>query len=423
MTRCGSCAGGAGGSGSGASGICTCFAEDSCGTTLFLRLDGISGTYTSTPDSVGVSVTSSIDLRAKIAPDSWSGGPLVGQTLISKGNGGIPETSYHFYISTTGALVLSLSANGTSNSASTSTAVTGFAPGSIHWVRATWNNTTDVVQFFTSESGATWTQLGLNGAISLAGIFDSTVPVDIGGRTGVDPGAFDMFTGNIYYIEIRNGIDGAVVASPDFTQTPWEAGDAAPTSNPDSNGNIWTLHGNAIINEGPSGSCVNVVGNGTTSHPFQFHPSQIPDPRPFGFIQQTTQQSNVGVDYLVPFDLNETGIEGGMTNLTLQPTRLTAPYDGVYLVGAFVCAGVDAQDSFSASIRKNDDAVTPEIDLTLEVPDNAVNRPYSIMTLISMVAGDYINLHVTGSATMDLIVTNEGIITRPTLWAQWVGEL
>lgn len=189
---------------------------------------------------------------------------------------------------------------------------------------------------------------------------------------------------------------------------------------------VCTCHVAEGCYEAASGYCVIAEGNGSTSHPFQFHSDQFPNPRPFGFIQQTVQQSNFGASFIVPFNLQPFGIEGGMTNLTTQPTRLTAPADGVYLVGAFANISADATDPLAVLVLKNGVAATTDagVGVRVDVPQDTVSRPTSLITLISMVVGDYIQLHLEGSATMDLVVTDDlPFKCKPTLWASWLGEL
>ncbi|HYH49645.1 MAG TPA: hypothetical protein VEG38_08860, partial [Acidimicrobiia bacterium] len=117
-----------------------------------------------------------------------------------------------------------------------------FANGEVHWVRAVLDVNNEAsgndVFFYTSEDGETWTQLG--NTVTTAGvtsIFDSTSAVEIGSRFGGTVGAL---AGSVYYVEIRNGIDGTVVNSFDAsTVTPAGPRDPATVTA----GGPWTING------------------------------------------------------------------------------------------------------------------------------------------------------------------------------------
>jgi hypothetical protein len=169
--------------------------------------------YASTPDSVAASITSDIDLRVQVAMTDWTPGENKG--FISKwGAGG--SRSYRFWLDTTGKLNLSLSQDGTNTVAgAVSSVATGITDGSAKWVRATWVNSTNAVQFFTSDDGTAWTQLGTDQSISATGIFDSADVVGLGTLTSI--AATPFLAGNLYKAEIRSGVGGTLVLSFDAT--------------------------------------------------------------------------------------------------------------------------------------------------------------------------------------------------------------
>lgn len=107
--------------------------------------------------------------------------------------------------------------------------------GGLLGVRATIRRSDGRVQFFTStDDGATWIQLG--GDIT---VFDT--PTATAG-----PLAVSEIPGTTRRAEVRDGIDGTIVASPDFSSTGdgWQIGDdnGTPARN-DAQGNPWTLEG------------------------------------------------------------------------------------------------------------------------------------------------------------------------------------
>lgn len=174
---------------------------------MALDLPGTAGNYASTPDTAGNSVTGDIDIRAKVTMDDWT--PTGSAALVAKALGAGDQRSYRFGVTATGLLSLNLSQAGTTETAAVSTVATGSTDGTTRWVRATWRNSDDQVQFFTSDDGSTWIQLGANASIAVTGIFDSTAGLEIGARNG---GATEPLAGLVHYAEVRNGINGPIVA-------------------------------------------------------------------------------------------------------------------------------------------------------------------------------------------------------------------
>lgn len=427
MTRCGSCGGG--GSGGGGGSTCTCFTTSNCEATeeFFVDLPGTSGNYISTPDSVANSVLGDIDIRIKVAMDDWT--PAVTQALVSKFDVPVGSDAYRLSILSTGLLDFGVSSTGSGITDAEQFNMPAFVDGSIHWIRVTLDvdngagNKRYIV--YTSSNGIIWNQVAAATTAGTTSIFDGTAPLQIG---SVDSGTDRLLAGNVYYAEVRNGIDGPVVArfDPDDSAVVPVPTTQVPSSFTSSTGEVWTINGAAWVwgvTEGSS--CVVAEGNGTLSHPFQFHSSDIPHPRPFGFIRQTVEQTNfdpAGASFIMPFNEDPTGINGGMVDLVAFPTRLTIPFDGVYMIGAFLAISADATDSFRARLRVNNGFTsnTP-INLRVEIPSATPTRLYSLMTLYSFIAGDYFELVLDGSTTMDAIVIDDGMVTKPTMWAQWVG--
>lgn len=206
-------------------------------TATVLDLPTSGAGYASTPDSVAVSITSDIDIRVKLAMADWT----AGQGFVAKwGSSG--QRSYRFYASGTspGSLQFEIAPSGASGVSDVSSVGHSFTAGSVHWVRATWTNADDVLKFFTSDDGSSWTQLGTNRSISASAIFDSSTAVLVGQQAS--SGGTNPLAGTIYYAEIRNGVDGTVVAKFDpSTVTP--AGTRNPSSFVASTGETWTING------------------------------------------------------------------------------------------------------------------------------------------------------------------------------------
>lgn len=206
---------------SGASGNVWSFFGTARAVAGYLNLDGASGSYASTPDSEALSITGDLDLRVLCSLDDWT--PAAQRTLLAKEQT-TTARSYRICVNVTdGKLLLVLSADGSVTTQATSSVAPAVADGAKLWVRATWRQSDGRVQFFTAPGtvdvpvAADFTQLGTNQTIAIASIFDSTSVVELGSRIA---GTADLWAGKFYKAEVRNGIDGTVVASPDFTINP-----------------------------------------------------------------------------------------------------------------------------------------------------------------------------------------------------------
>ena len=226
-----------------------------------LYLPGVSGAYCSTPDSADFNTTD-LDVRMLIEPHQWTdanglGANRVDQMVVTK-YAGSSDRSWYAYLTDDGRL---LNASwDTSN-----TLAGGSSPLGDYQVagaRPTWLAMTTDADNGSSLSVATtyvWPEVGTppadvttwdvldetTGPV-VGALQDSTAPVEIGAWQGGNI-SFDLtdsagFQGRVLAIEIRDAINGTIIANPDFrTATP---GDTTVT---DSTGKVWTLHGSATI--------------------------------------------------------------------------------------------------------------------------------------------------------------------------------
>ena len=195
----------------------------------YLLLGGIAGDYLSTPDSTALDITDSIDIRACIAPDDWT--PTSVQTITGKWEAS-GQFSYLFLLRTNGQLRFLGSNSGTATQAANSSVSTGFAGGSLHWVRVTCSPAANEAIFYTSEDGEVWAQLGTTQTIVLTLLNNSTSPLEIGAN---QLGTSDPFAGKIYTVQIYNGINGTLAAEFSGALTSAQTGEA------------YTLHGDAAL--------------------------------------------------------------------------------------------------------------------------------------------------------------------------------
>lgn len=201
-----------------------------------LYLAGNSNGYAGTSDAAALSITGDIDVRFHGALNNWTNG----QTFVSKRNGFSSAVSYHFEIGFGNTLSLRWSADGTTVIGPLSTQVLSIAAGATKHVRATLDVDNGsggyTLNYYTSDDGSTWTQLGatiIGGATT--SIFDGTQPLIVGSYA---QGASNRMAGKVYSVQVRDGIDGTLVANPRFDQQ---------NTNlfTDAQGNVWSTSGSS----------------------------------------------------------------------------------------------------------------------------------------------------------------------------------
>jgi hypothetical protein len=160
----------------------------------------------STADTPANSVTGDIDLQVKVGAESYT--PAVAGTLIAKYDTGSTR-SYLFRLMSNGTLRLTLSQDGSTGVFATSSVALNLLAGSIWWLRATWRQSDGKVQFFTSDNGITWTQLGSDQTIAIASIADTTSPLRIGSYSTAGT---EQFVGRFYQAKIKRGTNGIVAS-------------------------------------------------------------------------------------------------------------------------------------------------------------------------------------------------------------------
>lgn len=222
---------------------------------LMPGLDDEAATVT-TPDAAALDITADIDIRLDAQLDNWI--PRTNTDItelagkwVTAGN----QQSWRLAVNSSfGGLALRWTPDGTTAS---SLAVNGTVPLPVPGngrlaVRATLDVNNGLggytVTFYTATSLAgPWTQL--DQAVTTAGttsIFNSTAPLEIGSITALPYAttAFQPAQGRIYGFELRSGIGGTAVASPDFTTQP-----AGTTGFTDAAGRTWSLTGTTLITD------------------------------------------------------------------------------------------------------------------------------------------------------------------------------
>jgi hypothetical protein len=195
-----------------------------------LLLPGTSGNYASTPDSAALSITGDIDIRVHAKLGALGSG----QMFVSKRNA---TRAYRFGVTSSNTLYFEWSNDGTTALAAGATPSPALNTTAAAWFRVTLDvdngaagNTT---RFYQSTDGSSWTLVNTVIQAGVSSIFDNGDPVVVGSN----PSTTEPLSGNVYQAEIRNGIDGTIVANPRFDQQAAGTGQFA-----DAQGNVWTVN-------------------------------------------------------------------------------------------------------------------------------------------------------------------------------------
>lgn len=239
-------------------------AGSTSGSQKYLSLDG-TGDYAEAGDSAALDITGDIDIRVRVRLNDYTSGAI--QTLVSKWNTTGNQRAYRFEVTAGGELQIFWSTNGTAalNEASTGAS---FTDGTDYWLRVTLDvndgGGNRVTNFYysadatSSHEDVTWTSIDTNTTAGTTSIFNSTSVARVSGIVG---STLDL-AGRVYAAAILDGIDGTVVADPDFTE--WDPGES---SRSDDAGTTWTLNGNAAI--------VGEVASTVTGVPCTFNVSTV----------------------------------------------------------------------------------------------------------------------------------------------------
>lgn len=195
----------------------------------------------STPDHASLDITGDIDIRVDQTMNSTALGGLAGKYETTG-----EQRSWAFWFESSLSLFFRWSPDGTLTNAIT---VSSSQVPLYQSLRTAFRVTLDVdngsggytVRFYTAPSiDGEWTMFDEEVTTSgTTSIFSSTTEVTVGRTNDLSAGGWD---GKIHAAEIRNGIDGTVVANPDFRAEP-----PGTTSFADSSGRTWTLTGSAAL--------------------------------------------------------------------------------------------------------------------------------------------------------------------------------
>lgn len=201
-----------------------------------LVLPGTTGAYASTPDVAALDIVGDIDLRVEftrnVAVDNG--------TLLSKWTGAANQ-SYRLRAAVFASTLISLDWSSTGANALGAAVSAARNPGAYRATLDVDNGAAGwTATLYTASSlDGPWTQIDQQVQAGVTSIFSGAAPLAVGAS---DAGASLPFYGRITRAEVRSGINGTVVANPDFRNL-------APgtTSFADGTGKTWTVHGTARV--------------------------------------------------------------------------------------------------------------------------------------------------------------------------------
>jgi len=200
----------------------------------FMRFPGEGDTFFSSADFVP---NGDLDVRVLVAPDRWT--PAFWQMFAGQYDTAVNQRAWRFGIDVFDSLVANFSTDGFTDRGENARLPVSVRDGTRRWVRMTLEGSTGRLRYWESEDGASWTQLGDDRTFDAVTEFhDSSGPVYVGADR---PRSDNPFEGKLYYLEIRDGVDGPVLANLDF-RTAGQMGETAATWIDD--------HGNVFIASG-----------------------------------------------------------------------------------------------------------------------------------------------------------------------------
>lgn len=208
-----------------------------------LYLPGTAGSYASTPDHASLDITGDIDLRVDADLTSWANGAL--QALVAKYTTTGSQRSWRLRMTADGVLGLQWTTGGGLPLLTMDTSI----PVPVASGPLVLRETLDVDNGASQRVGQSWTAAAMAGpwvqlgsTVTTSGatsMHSGSSALEVGSTGG---GTNDLAEGVVRAVEARSGIDGTVVADPDFT-----IHDTDTTSFVDSTGKTWTIHGDARI--------------------------------------------------------------------------------------------------------------------------------------------------------------------------------
>ncbi|MGI9648303.1 MAG: DUF4012 domain-containing protein [Acidimicrobiia bacterium] len=200
----------------------------------FMRFNGDGDDYFSADDFIS---EGDLDIRVLVAPDRWT--PAFWQMFAGQYDTAINQRAWRFGIDVFDSLIANFSTDGFGDMGENGRLPLSVRDGSRSWMRVTIEMSEGRLRYWVSEDGVAWTQLGDDRSFRPAGpLHDTSGPVFVGSDR---PRSDTPFDGKLYYLEIREGVDGRVLSNLDF-RDPDQMGETE-ASWADDHGNVFTATG------------------------------------------------------------------------------------------------------------------------------------------------------------------------------------
>ncbi len=198
----------------------------------YIEFRGDPESFLSAPDFVS---GSSLDIRALVAPSDWT--PDSWRMLVGQFDQLNNDRSWRFGIDSFSSFRANFSTNGLEVLGDPMELPGFFVDGVPEWIRVTIDTEAGVEKFWISDDGETWNQWGQDLVFDPLPLHDADGPIFIGtDRLESD----NAFIGRIYYVEIRQGVDGDVLGLLDFRSVAQRTAEDEWTG---SMGNVWIGQG------------------------------------------------------------------------------------------------------------------------------------------------------------------------------------
>lgn len=177
-----------------------------------------------------------------------------------------------------------------------------------------------------------------------------------------------------------------------------------------------------------------ILGVGTSHESYQVR-ALSPAYRPITSVRRTSAQTiTADTDVAISFQATDLPFAAAVVNMWQVglPTRITIPFDGLYLVGGYVAtSNRSAGETLRLWVSKNGVSGTPIVKRTVNQSNGGYGLLVSTMTLVRLVQGDFLELYVRVSnsgAGNPTTVAVKGAHTPgstfnafPYFWASYIG--
>lgn len=180
----------------------------------YVQLDGTSGDYVWTADSVTNDISGNIEVVMRVKATDWTA--AANQTLAGKYVTTSNQRSWRFYVSTTGSIVLTASSDGIAVTSASIVPTVALVDNTWYWLRMRLQLTNGANSVGTldiaadqAEEPTVWTANGSQTAAIITSVFNSTAPVEIG---SFQNGTSERFAGQVSRCIVRDGFGGEVLS-------------------------------------------------------------------------------------------------------------------------------------------------------------------------------------------------------------------